>query len=68
MVDFGAGKGRIVVTASRHYPFKTVIRIEVSPNLTRKAQDNVDRNYQKLECKKVELTTFDVLKMRSLAI
>lgn len=61
-VDFGAGKGRIVVMAARHYPFKTVIGVEISPDLTRIAQDNVDKNYHKLKCKKVELVTSDVLK------
>lgn len=60
-VDFGAGKGRVVVMAARHYPFKKVIGVEIAPELSLIAQDNVDRNYRKLKCKKVEVITSDAL-------
>ena len=60
-VDFGAGKGRVVVMAARYFPFKKVIGVEIAPDLSRIAQDNVDKNRRKLKCKSVEVVTNDVL-------
>src|SRR5437667_134363 len=41
-IDFGAGKGRVVVVAAK-YSFKTIIGIEHSRNLATTAQENIAR-------------------------
>jgi Methyltransferase domain len=43
-VDFGSGKGRVLLIAS-HYPFREVVGVEFSPALHEIAQDNI-RRYQ----------------------
>jgi SAM-dependent methyltransferase len=43
-VDFGSGKGRVLLVAS-HYPFREVVGVEFSPALHQIAQDNI-RKYQ----------------------
>jgi hypothetical protein len=43
-VDFGSGKGRVLLLAS-HYPFREVVGVEFSPALHEIAQDNI-RRYQ----------------------
>jgi SAM-dependent methyltransferase len=43
-VDFGSGKGRVLLVAS-HYPFREVVGVEFSPALHRIAEDNI-RRYQ----------------------
>jgi hypothetical protein len=42
-IDFGSGKGRVVLQAALHYPFRTVCGIELSEHLHRIAEDNVSR-------------------------
>lgn len=59
-IDFGCGKGRIVFQAAR-YRFKKVIGIELSPQLTAIANDNIERSLVKLRCKNIELVNKDVL-------
>lgn len=59
-IDFGCGKGRVVVQAAM-YPFKKVIGVELSPQLHAIARSNVDRLLPKLRCKNVELLKMDVL-------
>jgi Methyltransferase domain len=41
-IDFGSGKGRVLLVAS-HYPFREVVGAEFSPELHEIAQDNVHR-------------------------
>jgi SAM-dependent methyltransferase len=43
-VDFGSGKGRVLLVAS-HYPFREVVGVEFSPALHEIAEDNI-RKYQ----------------------
>ena len=60
-IDIGAGKGRVVVLAARFFPFKKVIGIELSSELSEVARLNVARNQRKLKCKNVEILTQDAL-------
>jgi Methyltransferase domain len=41
-VDFGSGKGRVLLAAS-HHPFRQVVGVEFSPELHQIAQDNIRR-------------------------
>ena len=58
-VDFGSGKGRAVLVASR-YPFRKVVGVEYSAQLSDIARHNVSR-FPKAEkrCKEVELVCAD---------
>jgi precorrin-6B methylase 2 len=58
-VDFGSGKGRVVYHAAR-YPFKRVIGVEISPQLNRIAELNIERRRAKLNCRQIELITADM--------
>ena len=57
-VDFGSGKGRVVILAAR-LPFKRVIGIEFSHELNEIARRNVTMARAALRCKDVELVTAD---------
>jgi SAM-dependent methyltransferase len=59
-VDFGSGKGRVVLQAAR-YPFGRVVGVEISEELNRIARENVERGRHRLACQDVELVTADVL-------
>ena len=59
-VDFGSGKGRVVLQAAR-YPFGRVVGVEISEELNRIARENVERGRHRLACQDVELVTSDVL-------
>jgi SAM-dependent methyltransferase len=43
-IDFGSGKGRVLLVAS-HYPFRQVVGVEFSPELHEIAEENI-RRYQ----------------------
>lgn len=58
-VDLGSGKGRVVLQAARHYPFRRVIGVECSPELTARAADNLVAWRGRLRCRDVELVTED---------
>lgn len=58
-VDFGSGKGRVVYQAAL-YPFKRVIGVEIAPELSEIARQNLERNRHKLACPNVEIVTSDV--------
>lgn len=60
LVDIGSGMGRAVLMAARR-PFKRVIGIERSADLTRIARDNLARGRQRLRCGHIELLTVDAL-------
>lgn len=57
-VDYGAGKGRIVVLAAM-YPFRRVLGVEISPELSATARVNVQRAARHLRCRDVEIVTGD---------
>ena len=59
-VDFGAGKGRVLVLAAR-LPFKRVVGVELSPQLAAIARANVASQRGRLRCRDVSVVTGDVL-------
>lgn len=58
-VDYGSGKGRVLVQAARR-PFGRVIGVELSEELNRIARENVARARERLRCGEVEVVTADV--------
>jgi 16S rRNA G966 N2-methylase RsmD len=58
--DIGSGMGRAVFVAARR-PFRRVIGIERSGDLTEIARENIARNTHRLACTDVELHTIDAL-------
>lgn len=58
LLDYGSGLGRVVVMAAR-YPFRKVIGIELSSEMTQLAEQNVSRALPKLACKDIELLAHD---------
>lgn len=40
-LDYGSGKGRALVLAARHYRFRRVVGVEMSPELCRHAEHNL---------------------------
>jgi hypothetical protein len=58
--DFGSGKGPAVLVAAG-LPFKRVIGVEISDDLTRAARHNLERSRLKPVAQAVELVTADVL-------
>lgn len=59
-VDFGSGKGRVVIQAAR-YPFKRVMGVELSEQLTAIARSNVAATERRRRCGAVELVVADVV-------
>ncbi len=59
-VDFGAGKGRMLVLAAR-YPFGRVVGVELSPELAAVARENVRSHRAGRRCHDVQVITSDVL-------
>jgi hypothetical protein len=59
-VDYGSGLGRAVLVAAS-LPFRRVIGVEVSEEMTQRARENVGRNRQRLRAKDVELVSADAL-------
>jgi SAM-dependent methyltransferase len=58
-LDIGCGMGRAVILAAT-YPFKRVIGVELSAELTAKARENLNRTRRKLmACSDVELIATD---------
>jgi SAM-dependent methyltransferase len=60
LLDLGSGKGRVVLAAAR-YPFKRVIGVELSEELSEVARRNLQAVQPKLRCRAVELVTADVV-------
>jgi cyclopropane fatty-acyl-phospholipid synthase-like methyltransferase len=60
-IDFGSGKGRQVILAARHFPFKRVEGVELSSALNEIASANVKRSRRSPKCKNIKLITSDVL-------
>lgn len=59
-VDFGCGKGRVLVAAAS-YPVRRVIGVELSEELADVARANIERARSKLKCQDVSVVTADVL-------
>ena len=59
-IDLGCGMGRAVLLAAR-YPMKRVIGVELSGDLARIAQENVDNAREHLVARDVEIIQADVL-------
>lgn len=57
-VDYGSGKGRVLIMAAR-YPFRKVIGVELSAELNVIAQANLERTRKKLKCNNIEIITSD---------
>jgi predicted RNA methylase len=58
-VDFGSGKGRIVLQAALAYPFRTVYGVELSPSLHAVAERNVAAVRHRFRCADVHLLQGD---------
>ena len=59
-IDFGSGKGRVVVQAAQ-YPFRRVIGVELATPLHDIALANVRRVRSGLRCRNIDLVNEDVL-------
>jgi SAM-dependent methyltransferase len=57
-IDFGSGKGRVIVMAARH-PFERVIGVDSSAALNAEAQRNIERARPRLACQQVDVVTAD---------
>jgi SAM-dependent methyltransferase len=57
-LDYGSGKGRVVVFAAR-YPFRKVIGIEISDQLNDIARENIRRARSRLLCKDIDIVHGD---------
>ena len=57
-VDIGAGKGRALLIAAE-YPFRTVIGVEISPDLCAEARRLVERRQAKLACRDIRIIEAD---------
>jgi SAM-dependent methyltransferase len=58
-LDYGCGKGRVVVQAAARYRFRKVIGVEISEQLMRIARENVERARPRLRAREVELVVAD---------
>jgi SAM-dependent methyltransferase len=60
-VDFGCGKGRILLEAAELYPIRRVIGVEVEPHLADAARQLLRQNQARLRAVDWEVLTTDVL-------
>lgn len=60
-IDFGAGMGRVLYQAAMRYPFHRVEGVELSPELTAVARENLDRHLHRFRCGDVRVVTCDAL-------
>jgi SAM-dependent methyltransferase len=58
-VEFGCGKGRVVLDAAKRYPFRRVVGVEVDPNLSEVARHLIERERGHLRCRDVRIETLD---------
>jgi hypothetical protein len=63
-IDFGSGQGRIVLQAALRYPFRKVVGVEISEQLTQIARENLARTAHRLRCADVSLVCADALDYR----
>jgi SAM-dependent methyltransferase len=59
-VDYGSGLGRAVLVAAT-LPFRRVIGVELSEDMTARARANVEHNRGRLKAQEVELVTADAV-------
>jgi hypothetical protein len=57
-VDYGSGKGRVLVVAAQQ-PFKRVIGVEMLEDHNRRARENLERNRDRFRCHDVRVVTAD---------
>ncbi len=57
-LDFGAGLGRAMILAAMH-PFQRVLGVEISPELSDQARQNIAQCRRKLSCQHIEVSTCD---------
>ena len=57
-LDYGSGMGAVLMMAAA-YPFRKVIGVEFSPELTRVAERLAARNRARLKCQEIELVVAD---------
>jgi hypothetical protein len=60
-IDFGAGKGRVLLVAAGRYRFRRVIGVELSGALAAIARANIEASRRRLRCPDVEVVTADIL-------
>ncbi len=60
-IDFGSGKGRAVLQAALHYPFRRVYGVELSEPVFEIAQRNLDTCRDRLRCPDVRLIHGDAI-------
>jgi hypothetical protein len=58
LVEYGAGMGRVLVTAAT-YPFRKIIGIELVPELSEIARRNIESARARLKCQDLEIVTAD---------
>lgn len=63
LLDLGCGKGRALVMAARH-PFARVIGVELSPELARVAERNLEASRLPRRCRAVEVVVADAVEYR----
>ena len=56
LVDFGSGKGRVLVVAAR-YPFRKIIGVECAGQLTDVAWQNITRARRWMQCQDIDIVT-----------
>lgn len=59
-VDFGAGKGRVVILAAT-LPFRRVIGIELAPFLATQARENIELARHRHTCANIEILQMDAI-------
>jgi SAM-dependent methyltransferase len=57
-LDYGAGRGRVLVLAAR-LTFRRVLGVEIEPGLVESARENIRRASSRLHCRDVEIVTAD---------
>jgi SAM-dependent methyltransferase len=60
LVDFGSGKGRVLLMAAE-FPFRRVIGVEISQELNDLAREHIESNRSRRRCEEVELVTANAL-------
>lgn len=59
-VDFGSGKGRVVVLLARRLALRRVVGVEISPELHAVASQNLEASKSRLKTRVVDLVNADV--------
>ncbi len=59
LLEYGSGKGRVLMWAGAHYPFRRAIGVELDENLHVAAEGNLERWRGRLLCGEITLTCQD---------